>query len=149
MKTRKEMLAHPRVSANYKLLNTARTPAMICRGLTKTDLEFHYSTSPLWSDYCAGWIPESKTRLNCLSCEIAQSENNKVIKVKNEVKRESGNNNSKLRTPSKPSVARSSKVSRLHTSKKHSSKSDTRNANAKNKKNKKATRTTQKKKKRK
>jgi hypothetical protein len=127
---------------------------MICRGLTKTDLEFHYSVAPLWSDYCAGWIPESKNKLNCLSCflcEVSQSENNKTIKCKNknEVKRESGNNNSKLRTPSKPSVARSSKVSRLHTSKKHSSKSDTRNANAKNKKNKKATRTTQKKKKRK
>lgn len=143
------MLASARARATYAQFQRQGLTATVCRGTTGSDFNFFYSDYEYWSNGCLGWVHDFTNESKiCTYCSVTKAPSREFIvkEDKDEFRTELRNSNRVLRQADEPCKPGRSRLPKVSSGRKHSSKRNKGNAALKNKQtNKSPTKTNKKK----
>lgn len=127
MQNKQQLLSSNRAKQLYKFYYDKGIPAVICRGTSGSDANFHYTPAPFWSDMCVGWLPQRADGVNiCQYCKLATApvSHFNYVEEKSEQEQEFRDADCLFRRDDDPDTCRSPKIRQLSARKKHSGKAN-------------------------
>lgn len=124
MQTKQHVLSSARAKQTYEFFYRKGIPAVVCRGTSGDEINFHYTPAPFWSDMCVGWVRQTHDGSNiCKYCQLATPPDNNygIVKEKFEEEYESRDPNCISGRVDVPDSPRSSELRQIHDRKKHRS----------------------------